>query len=59
LIMSVAGPLIAVGFAFLFAGLYRAATAPRIFADHDGWGLVALGAAVAGAGFELWSHGVS
>jgi hypothetical protein len=57
--MSVAGPLIAVGLAFLFAGLYRAATAPRILADHDGWGLVCLGAAMAGAGFELWSHGVN
>ena len=57
--MSVAGPLIAVGLAFLVAGLYRAATAPRIFADHDGWGLVALGAAMAGAGFELLSRGVN
>ena len=57
--MSVAGPLLAVGFAFLFAGLYRAATAPRMFADHDGWGLVCLGAAIAGAGVELWSRGVN
>ena len=57
--MSVAGPLVAIGFAFLFAGLYRAATAPRLFGDHDCWGLVALGAAMAGAGFELWFHGVN
>jgi hypothetical protein len=57
--MSVAGPLVAVGLAFLFAGLYRAATAPRMFGNHDGWGLVALGAAMALAGFELLSNGVN
>jgi hypothetical protein len=57
--MSVAGPLVAIGLAFLFAGLYRAATAPRLFGGHDGWGLAALGSTMAGAGFELWSHGVN
>ncbi len=57
--MSVAGPLVAIGLALLFAGLYRAATAPSLFGECEHWGLVALGATMSGVGFELWSHGVN
>jgi hypothetical protein len=53
--MSIAGPLLALGLAFFFAGIYRALTGPRLF---DGLALVALGAAVIGAAYELLSKGV-
>jgi predicted cobalt transporter CbtA len=57
--MSVAGPLVAIGLALLFAGLYRAATARRLFGEWEHWGLVCLGAAMLAAGLELLSHGVN
>jgi hypothetical protein len=54
--MSIAGPLLAVGLAFFFAGIYRAGTGPRLF---DGWALMALGAAATGAAYQLLSKGVA
>jgi len=54
--MSVAGPLLAVGLAFFFAGAYRALMGPRLF---DGWALMALGAAATGAACQLLSRGVA
>ena len=56
--MSVAGPLVALGFAFFFAGVYRAAIAPGLSGDYEGWALAVLGAAMSGAGLELWSRGL-
>jgi hypothetical protein len=54
--MSIAGPLVAVGLAFFFAGIYRALTSPRLF---DGCALMALGAAAMGAAYQLLSKGVA
>ena len=56
--MSVTGPLTALGFAFFFAGLYRAATAPRLFGQYEEWGLAALGVAMSAAGLALWAKGI-
>jgi len=57
--MSIAGPLFVVGQALFFAGLYRALTGARLFDTHEDWALVALGAAMMGGAYELWSHGVA
>jgi hypothetical protein len=53
--MSAGGFLLAAGLGFFFAGLFRVVTGPRPF---DGLPLVALGAAVIGAAYELLSKGV-
>lgn len=57
--MTVTGPLTALGFAFFFAGLYRAATARRLFGEYADWGLVALGAVMSAAGLALWAKGIA
>jgi hypothetical protein len=54
--MSVAGPLLAVGLAFFFAGVYRALASRRPF---DGWALIALGVAATGAAYQLLSQGAA
>ena len=56
--MCFTGPLVAVGFALLFAGLYRVASAPRPLGEREDWALAGLGAAIIGAGLELWRRGV-
>lgn len=56
--MSAAGPLCAIGFALLSTGLYRACTGARLFAVGEDWLHVALGAAMAGAGWAMIAKGV-
>lgn len=50
--MSAVGPLAAVAFALLFAGLYLALTSPRRF---DGCAVMAIGAAALGMAYQLLS----
>jgi hypothetical protein len=53
--VSAGGPLLAVGLALSFAGLFRVVTGPR---PLDGLGLLALGATVICAGCALISKGI-
>jgi hypothetical protein len=53
--MSVAGPLFAVGLAFVFAGLFRVLIGPG---QPVGVGLMALGAGMMGAAYQLFAKGV-
>ncbi len=56
--MSITGPMTALGFSFFFAGLYRAATASRLFGEYEDWALVALGIAMSATGLALWAKGI-
>jgi hypothetical protein len=56
--MSVAGPLFAVGGACFFSGLYRVCTGARRRIRGD-WALMALGAGMIGAAYELLSRGAA
>lgn len=57
--ISISGPLFAVGLACFFSGLYRASTGARLFENGGNWVLVVLGVAMSGAGFELWFKGLA
>jgi predicted phage tail protein len=56
--VSIAGPLIAVGLALVFSGLYRAATGAQLLATRQDWALAGLGAAMVIAGVALAAKGL-
>jgi hypothetical protein len=56
--VAIAGPLIAVGFALFFSGLYRAVTGARLFETREDWVCAALGAVMVAVGAALMAKGL-
>ncbi len=56
--MSAAGPLMALGLAMFFGGLWRAETGARLFETRGDWACAALGAATIAAALAMMHRGI-
>ena len=57
--VSVSGPLVFLGLALFFAGVYRAATSRALHQHRATYALIGLGAGMIGAGLAMLAKGIA